>query len=100
VSFEEPQPHVALPKLVGAPAYARPTAPVDPTPRPPDLDDLPLTVFQTPDERRLAEELPARPYRGVATGGGRGSRNGERPMLRGRPFRLRALAGRLLGGGS
>lgn len=102
MSFEELQPHVALPKLVGAPAYARPAAPVDHTPRPPDLDDLPLTVFQTPDERRLAEALPARPYRGVlaTAGGGRASKNGERPMLRGRPFRLRALAGRLLGGDS
>jgi hypothetical protein len=101
VSFEEQHQHVALPKLYGAPAYARPTPIVAQTPRPPDLDDLPLSAFQTADERRLAEALPARPYRGVPPVAGEGyvsPVNGERAMLRGRPFRLRALAGRLLRG--
>lgn len=101
MSFEEQHQHVALPKLYGAPAYARPKAPVDHTPRPADLDDLPLSAFQTADERRLAEAMPARPYRGVPAIAGEGyesPRNGERAILRGRPFRLRALAGRLLRG--
>jgi hypothetical protein len=78
VSFEEQHQHVALPKLYGAPAYARPTPIVAQTPR-----------------------LPARAYRGVAPVAGEGyvsPVNGERAMLRGRPFRLRALAGRLLRG--
>ena len=41
--------HVALPKLYGAPAYARPAAPVDLTPRPFDPDELPLEMDQTPE---------------------------------------------------
>lgn len=100
VAIDEQQ-HVALPKLYGAPAYSRPTMSVAHSPRPFDPDDLPLTVEQTDDERRLLEALPARAY---APGGGvylepaEGSNgNGHRPMLVGRPFRLKALAGRLLG---
>jgi hypothetical protein len=100
VSIEE-QPHVALPKLVGAPAYARPTPPVAHSPRPFDPDDLPISAYQTDDERRLLEELPARAY---APGGGlvlNGSHDGTgprpRPALEPRPFRLRTLAGRILG---
>lgn len=98
MSFEEQHQHVALPKLYGAPAYARPPAAVAHTPRPVDVDDLPLDAFQTPDERRIAQALPGRPYAGAATTPGDyvPARRGERPMLRGRPFRLRALAGRLL----
>ncbi len=89
---------VALPKLYGAPAYARPPAPVSPTPRPFDPDQLPLAVFQTEDERRYADHLPAHAYvlgsergdRATTSGGGAG---GLRPRL----FNLRAIAGRLLG---
>ena len=54
--------HVALPKLYGAPAYARPAAPVELTPRPFDPDELPLEMEQTPEERRYASSLPARAY--------------------------------------
>lgn len=102
MSIDE-QPHVALPKLVGAPAYARPTRPVAHNPRPFDPDDLPIAAFQTDDERRLLETLPARAY---APGGGMvleradrpGTGNGHgRPTLQPRPFRLRTLAGRILG---
>lgn len=96
--------HVALPKLYGAPAYARPTAKVDEVPRPFDPDDLPIAAAQTDDERQLLASLPARAY---APGGGvvlgkqieSASANG-RHELRPRPFGLRALAGRLLGGDS
>ena len=49
--------YVALPKLYGAPAYARPPAPVEPRERPIDLDELPLIAEQTPEERALAEAL-------------------------------------------
>jgi hypothetical protein len=48
--------HVALPALVGAPAYSRPPRPVSPTPRPVDLDDLPLEAEMTEDERRMLAE--------------------------------------------
>jgi hypothetical protein len=96
--------HVALPKLYGAPAYARPPKQAAGTPRPLDPDDLPITALQTEDERELLDSLPARAY---ASGGGvmlgqRDAANGHRDddFLRPRAFRLRALAGRFLGGDS
>ncbi len=52
--------HVAFPKLRGAPAYARPPAPVQATPRPIDPDELPLLAEQTPEERALMEALLSR----------------------------------------
>jgi hypothetical protein len=84
--------HLALPKLYGQPAYARPTVPVAAVARPFDPDDLPLEVAQTEDERDLVAQVQGRVWTsglvgeavGAAPGGGReGS-----PMLRGRPFRL------------
>jgi hypothetical protein len=93
--------HVALPKLYGAPAYARPVAPVaDITPRPFDPDDLPIEAIMTDEEREIASSLPAHVY---APGGSRGnqkkgSRDAE-PTLHPRPLSLRALAGRILGHG-
>jgi hypothetical protein len=89
---------VALPKLYGAPAYARPTIKVEPTPRPFDPDQLPLQVHQTEDERRYAARLPAHAY-GSAEGqrGQPDGRGGTPGGLRPRSFSLRAMAGRLLG---
>lgn len=91
---------VALPKLYGAPAYARPPAPVVPSARPFDPDLLPLQVYQTEDERAISATLPARAYsssmdlagdlRPPAEGGPPGG-------LPARRFSLRAIAGRLLG---
>jgi hypothetical protein len=51
----------ALPRLVGAPAYARPAAPVA-APRPFDPDELPLEIDQTEEERAFAARLPARAF--------------------------------------
>jgi hypothetical protein len=89
---------VALPKLYGAPAYARPPIKVLPTPRPFDPDQLPLTAQQTEDERRYAARLPAHAY---ASGDDRDKlgdgRRGDSGRLRPRLFSLRAIAGRLLG---
>ena len=96
------EPHMALPKLYGAPAYARPTVPVVAAERPFDPDDLPLEVEQTVEEREYAE-VQAQVYAGgiagepvaVSSGGGReGS-----PMLRGRPFRLGSITNRFRGDG-
>ena len=98
--------HVALPKLYGAPAYARPAPIAEVTDRPFDPDDLPIEAFQTPEERDLALTLPARSY---APGGVRATGQGAaypatpadaEPRLRPRPLSLRALAGRILGGES
>ena len=101
MSTEEQQ-HVALPKLYGAPAYARPPMPVDEHAKPFDPDDLPITAFQTEEERHFLEKLPARAW---APGGGfsldvqDGSSNQARHP-NARPFRLRAIAGKLFGGES
>jgi hypothetical protein len=90
--------HIALPKLYGAPAYARPTVVVEE--RPFDPDDLPIEAVQTDEERDLASSLPAHAY---APGGSRyrpaKSRHDEEPRLHPRPLTLRALAGRILGQG-
>ena len=101
MSTDEQQ-HVALPKLYGAPAYARPPMPVEEPARPFDPDDLPITAYQTEEERHFVEKLPARAW---APGGGlsldvqdpasRTSRN-----VSARPFRLRSIAGKLFGGES
>jgi hypothetical protein len=89
--------HVALPKLYGAPAYARPAPIVDETPRPFDPDDLPIEAARTEEERELVANLPAHIY---APGGvhlERRANTDREPRLNPRPLTLRSLAGRLLG---
>ena len=90
--------HVALPKLYGAPAYARPAPVVAVTPRPFDPDDLPIEAVQTDEEREIAASLPAHAY---APGGAHPRSEhhtaGDEPGLHPRPLSLRALAGRILG---
>jgi hypothetical protein len=92
--------HVALPKLYGGPAYARPViTPAEANPRPFDPDEMPITAFQTEDERELIESLPANAYGPGGTVLARGRDDGtRRPSLLARPFRLRGLAGRIFGG--
>jgi hypothetical protein len=47
--------HMAMPQLLGAPAYARPPRIVAETPRPLDPDDLPIEAMRSPeDEARLS----------------------------------------------
>jgi hypothetical protein len=93
--------HVALPKLYGAPAYARPAVtPVARADRPFDPDELPLEAAQTVEERELAQQLASRPYTGLVQSlPASGDREGA-PLLRGRPFRLGAITGRLRGTGN
>ena len=88
----------ALPKLYGAPAYARPQVKVQPTPRPFDPDQLPIQANQTEDERRYAARLPA--YAHASSDGlddGADGQGGDAGRLRPRLFSLRSIAGRLLG---
>jgi hypothetical protein len=102
----DPDPYFALPKLYGAPAYARAPRPVPDTERPPDPDDLPIAAVQTEEERAAVASLHAsssyRPGDGplgdwdgqrpaLARGGGTGG--GER--VGARRFSIRALTGRL-----
>jgi hypothetical protein len=62
MAFEEEY-HVAHPRLYGAPAYARPPLQVATrTAVPINPDDLPIAAYQTEEERRVAEELQARPF--------------------------------------
>lgn len=91
--------HIALPKLYGAPAYARPAPVVDETPRPFDPDDLPIEAAQTDEERELAANLPAHAYApgGAQVGSEPRNGHGPKPELAARPLSLRALAGRILG---
>ena len=94
------QPHVALPKLYGAPAYARPAAPVAAAPRPFDPDELPIEATMSDEERDFALSLPARAY---APGGAyvaSGATTSGDPVLRPRSRSIRSIAGRLLGGSS
>lgn len=93
MSIEERQ--VALPKLYGAPAYARPAVPVPPGARPFDPDMLPLQVYQTEEEREYAVRLRAHAYGQSVNSDDGGPAGGP---LRPRRFRLREIAGRLLGG--
>ncbi len=92
--------HVALPKLYGAPAYARPPAPVAVTPRPFDPDDLPLVADQNDDEIEVNASLGARAYAadGALSFGGDGSSTSTGAnRLQPRSLSLRAIAGRLIG---
>jgi hypothetical protein len=103
VSIDEQ--HVALPKLYGAPAYARPSAPVATAPRPFDPDDLPIAALMTDDEREFASGLPARAW---APGGAivdhqdaaAHAHDGhvKPPGLRPRALSLKTIAGKLLSG--
>ena len=86
--------HVALPKLYGAPAYARPPRPAEDAARPFDPDDLPIEAVRTDEERELISTLPADAF--VPGGTSRRVKtNGASPELRPRPLSLRALASRL-----
>lgn len=92
--------HIALPKLYGAPAYARPQPVVEVGARPFDPDDLPIEAFQTEEDRAFAASLPARAWApgGAVIGGDAGRGGGDADArLRARPFTLRSIAGRLLG---
>ncbi len=92
--------HVALPKLYGAPAYARPPSTAAIADRPFDPDDLPIEAFQTEEDRAFAATLSARawaPGGGTIDGRGDGRRANRARDLVGRQLNLRSIAGKLLG---
>jgi hypothetical protein len=100
VSIDEQ--HVALPRLYGAPAYARPPRSAATLDRPFDPDDLPIEAFQSEEDRAFAASLPARAWApgGVPMDGSDDARAHDggrsRPRLHGKPLSLRSIAGRLL----
>ena len=90
--------HVALPKLYGAPAYARPPSYAATADRPFDPDDLPIEAFQTEEDRAFAATLPARAWApgGTTLDHAGGAERHNRPRLLGRQLSLRSIAGKLL----
>jgi hypothetical protein len=101
VSIDEQ--HIALPRLVGAPAYARPKVAVPVSERPFDPDDLPIQAAMTDEERAFAKGLPAQAWSPgggfVATADGHGATavtDHHAIGLRPRPFSLRSIASKLL----
>ena len=99
MSIDEEQ-HIALPQLYGAPAYARPPTVAEIAERPFDPDELPIEAYQTEEEREFSTTLPPRAY---APGGidlGRDGNGDSKTStgIRPRSFKLRGIAGRLLGG--
>jgi hypothetical protein len=96
VSIDEQ--HVALPRLYGAPAYARPPTMASTALRPFDPDDLPIEAFMTEEDRAFASTLPAHAW---APGGATLDRSADARRdgpnrLNGRQLNLRSIAGRLL----
>ncbi len=101
-------PHVALPKLYGAPSYARPKPTGEGTDRRFDPDDLPLEAERTEEEAEIVRELAGRPYGGhepAPTSSPVSASPTDTPAasparspsasLRPRRFRLRAITERL-----
>lgn len=78
---------MAMPQLMGAPAYARPPRLVAESPRPLDPDDLPIQALRSPEEEALLsgvyQEVEAPPTLTPSSQGG-----------------LRAVASRLFGSGT
>ena len=81
--------HVALPRLVGAPAYARPPLRVTATQLPLDPDDLPIAVERSPEERAIAEAL-------LASGVTESLTAAQEPQRQRQPQLLHAIASRIL----
>jgi hypothetical protein len=94
------QRYIALPKLYGGPAYARPpVVTTDPLPRPMTADDLPIVAEMTEEDLEFLVEHPAVNGRvpGTSSGGSVGSEPSSAASLRPRPFSIRALADRIRG---
>jgi len=97
VSIDEQ--HVAMPKLYGAPAYARPPHFEEPDDRPFDPDELPIEAARTDEEQEFVSTLPPKAY---APGGIKLERDGSETTTetnqRPRSFSLKSVAGKLFGG--
>ena len=81
--------YMAMPQLMGAPAYARPPRIVDETPRPLDPDDLPIAAMRSPEDEALLSGI----YQQVTV-------EPEPTLAPSSQGGLRAVAARLFGSGS
>jgi hypothetical protein len=90
-----------MPKLYGAPAYARPPVlSLNPVEKPFDPDDLPLEAERTNedvDNVEVVAQLQPRTYETVATAEAAPADHDASKKLHGRPFRIK-LPGRGNGG--
>ena len=94
--MDEQLQHVALPKLYGAPAYARPAVAVAHTPRPVNPDDLPIAAYMTDEEIDLIARLPQDGRVPSTPGGGVGTvASPSDESLRPRRFSIRSFADRI-----
>jgi len=93
--MDEQLTHVALPKLYGAPAYARPPVAVAHTTRPLDPDDLPIAAYMTDEEIDLIARLPASDGRVPSTPGVAIAAPPSDQPLRPRRFSIRSFADRV-----
>ncbi|HEY4633345.1 MAG TPA: hypothetical protein VIH00_05445 [Candidatus Limnocylindrales bacterium] len=94
------QQHVALPKLMGQPAYARPPRHTSmAVVRPLDPDDLPLEVFLDGDELEHARELRAKPFVAVPVGG-HGDEGASLGPSKQRGLSVKSFTSRFLGNGT
>jgi hypothetical protein len=89
--------HVALPKLYGAPAYARPPRLIEERPRPIDPDDLPIEAFRTGEDVELLQATRSdggngHGSNGLALAGRNGSGGGASIAMAPRPFSLKSLS--------
>ena len=83
----------AMPKLYGAPAYARPpVVAASPVERPFDPDDLPLESERSSEDQELVHLLQPHPYEIVVKSTAAAGRHSS-GRIHGRSFRLR-LPGR------
>jgi len=86
--------HGAMPKLYGAPAYARPPAlPVNPVEKPFDPDDLPLEAVRANEDAELVSQVQPRAHESVTTAESAPADHDGSRKLHGRPFGIR-LPGR------
>jgi hypothetical protein len=93
--------YIALPKLYGAPAYARPPSVAKTLERPFDPDELPIEAYQTEDDRDFRMTLPARAFApgGVRLEQEQTSESRSQEERRTRTPGLRTIASKLIGGG-
>ena len=96
MSMDEFPGYIAMPKLYGAPAYARPAVAVAHTPRPINPDDLPIVAEMTEEDLQILALVPDTGGRVPGTSPSvAGGESASRDTGRSRPLSIRAVAAKL-----